>query len=105
VRLFGLWPIATEHGVGLVVGELAGLEIFQGDAADALFLLAVDFIDGGIPDESDFRILARAILHDLSTRAARRGDALPVALLTKRSGGRFLHRSVAAADHDRILVL
>jgi len=42
--LFGLWRIAT-NTASSCVGELAGLGDFQGDAADALFLLAVDFID------------------------------------------------------------
>ncbi len=70
-----------------------------------LFLLADDFFDRGIPDEPNLRILARAILHDL--RRAQRVAAMHDRGLVDEAGqeGRFLHRGVAAADHDRILVL
>src|SRR6202035_1839709 len=80
-------------------------QIFKLDAADALFLPADYFVNRRIPDETNLRILVRAILHDL--RRPQRVAAMHYRGLVDEPGQerRFLHRGVSPADYDRILVL
>src|SRR3984957_5864141 len=104
-RAVGIVADCDEHCVGLPVGDYAGFQIFQLDAADAFFLPANYFLDRGIPDESNLRILVRAILHDL--RRPQRIAAMHDRGLVDEPGqeGPFFHRGVSPANYDRILVL
>src|SRR5260370_31510738 len=80
-------------------------EVAQTRAADTALRLAMNFVDHGVPDESDLRIFVRALLHDL--RGAQ--DVAPMYdrhLSRKpRQKRRLFHRGIAAADYQHVFIL
>ena len=105
------WPL-KEIGVGTVpdrdedpgarqICRLAGHEILESDAGH--YVIAENVFDDGVPDERDLFVLHRAVLHDF-------GGSQFVAPVDDRDlgrefgqEGRFLHRTVAAADDNQFL--
>src|SRR5262249_3241902 len=79
---------------------LAGVDVLDAGAADAVFRVAENLFDGRVPEEVNFRILERLVLHDLRRAqviaAMHHGDVRGVA----RQERRLFHRRIAAADDD-----
>src|SRR5262249_16947349 len=95
-----------EYAVGLEFLDLAALDVFQLHADDAaVFRVAQDLVDDGLPQKADFRIALGAVLHDL------RGAKLIATMhdgdfrreLREKQG--FFHRRIATADHYHLFVL
>jgi hypothetical protein len=91
-----------EQPVGLELPSLAGVDVTQSHAGDAVF--TEHLVDDGIGDPLDLVVCMRAVEHDL------RGAEL-VAPVHDRDlrretcqEGRLLHRRVTTADDHHVLV-
>src|SRR6266852_2241001 len=94
-----------EESLRREIRQLLRDEVADLDRRHAAFLSADHFLDRRVEDESDLRVRARALLHDL--RGAQFIAAMNDGHLwgELRQEGRLLHRRVAAADDDDLLVL